>query len=254
MEIQILASDLDGTLLNEQSQISKETADVIKKAQATGIHFVAVTGRAWNTAYPIFEKVGLDVDYVLLNGAQFRTNLGEIIYEEVIETDLAEKILKYLLESGIDFEVNTDQGDFTTNTKVCALSSKFENPTQIIEQKIFKFFIFSDDTKQMKKMKEYLSLWQGISVTSSSERNVEITSMKANKGNMLKKICQLYHVKEDEVMVFGDGENDETMFREFHHSRAMKNAVLPIQKLAERIIESNIEHGVAKEIGQILGG
>lgn len=189
-----------------------------------------------------------------LDGAQFRTSLGKIIYEEVIEKDLAEKILKYLLDLGIDFEVNTDQGDFTTNTKVCTLSSEFENPIQMIKQKIFKFFIFSDDTKQMKKMKKYLSSWQGISVTSSSERNVEITSIKANKGNMLKKVAKFYHVKEDEVMVFGDGENDETMFREFHHSRAMKNAVLPIQKLAESIIESNIDHGVAKEIGQILGG
>lgn len=254
MEIQILASDLDGTLLNEQSQISKETADVIKKAQATGKRFIAVTGRAFHTAYPIFQEAGLDVDYVLLNGAQFRTSLGKIIYEEVIEKDLAEKILKYLLDLGIDFEVNTDQGDFTTNTKVCTLSSEFENPIQIIEQKIFKFFIFSDDTKQLRKMKESLSLWQGISVTSSSERNVEITSMKANKGNMLKRVAQLYHVKEDEVMVFGDGENDETMFREFHHSRAMKNAVPFIRELSENVIESNIEHGVAKEINQILGG
>lgn len=254
MEIQILASDLDGTLLNEKSQISHETADAIKKAQATGKRFIAITGRAWNTAHPIFQKAGLEVDYVLLNGAQFRTNLGKLIYEEVIENDLAEKILKYLIDVGIDFEVNTDQGDFTTNTKVCTLSLKFEDSTQIIERKIFKFFIFSDDIKQMKKIKQYLSSWEGISVTSSSEKNIEITSSKANKGNMLKKVAELYHVEDDGIIVFGDGENDEEMFRKFHHSRAVKNAVISIQKLAERIIESNIKNGVAKEIDQILGG
>lgn len=254
MEIQILASDLDGTLLNEKSQISDETADVIIKAQKKGKHFVAVTGRAWNTAYPIFEKAGLEVDYVLLNGAQFCTSSGNVVYKEIIESHLAEKILQYLLDVGIDFEVNTDNGDFTTNTKVCALSLKLENVAQILDKKIFKFFVFSDDTKQIKMIKQCISCWKGISVTSSSERNVEITSIQANKGNMLRKVAKLYHIKEDQVMVFGDGENDETMFRSFCHSRAVKNAVPSIRKLAESVIESNTDHGVAKEINQILGG
>ena len=52
--------------------------------------------------------------------------------------------------------------------------------------------------------------------------------------------------------VFGDGENDKRMFREFAHSCAVKNAVPAVRKLAEKIIESNEENGVAKEINRIL--
>lgn len=54
-------------------------------------------------------------------------------------------------------------------------------------------------------------------------------------------------------MVFGDGENDETMFREFPHSCAVENAAPVIRSLAEKVIESNQNNGVAKEIYQIIG-
>lgn len=71
---------------------------------------------------------------------------------------------------------------------------------------------------------------------------------------MLKRAAEFYGVPKDEVMVFGDGENDETMFREFCHSRAVKNAVPVIRRLAEKVIAGNQKNGVAKEINQILGG
>ena len=46
MEVKILASDLDGTLLDQNSRISEKTAKAIKEAQNAGIHFIAVTGRS----------------------------------------------------------------------------------------------------------------------------------------------------------------------------------------------------------------
>lgn len=62
----------------------------------------------------------------------FRNSVGEIIYEEVIEKDLAEKVLKYLLDLRIDFEVNTDHGDFTTNgletTSMLVIANSDEYP------------------------------------------------------------------------------------------------------------------------------
>lgn len=77
MEVKILASDLDGTLLDQNSRISEKTAKAIKEAQNAGIHFIAVTGRSWETAHQIFQEAGIEVDYILLNGAEFRISSGE---------------------------------------------------------------------------------------------------------------------------------------------------------------------------------
>lgn len=256
MAIRILASDLDGTLLNEESRISAETEEAVKRAQRAGMRFVAVTGRAWSTAYPIFQEAEIEVDYVLLNGAEFRASSGEVIYQEAIEKNLAEKIMNYLSDAGIDFEVNTDKGDFSTNTKVCQTALEIRNFVQLWNQeaRILKIFSFSDEKLLIDQVKKHFKGWQGISVTSSAVWNAEITAVDAEKGKMLKRAAEFYGVPKDEVMVFGDGENDETMFREFCHSRAVKNAVPVIRRLAEKVIAGNQKNGVAKEINQILGG
>lgn len=256
MQIQILASDLDGTLLNENSKISKETAQAVKKAQKEGKRFVAVTGRAWNTACPIFQEAGIWADYILMNGAEFRLSSGKVIFQEAIDKEIAERIIEYLLQLGIDFEINTDKGDFSTNIEVCDKSMDFKKYDQIAkeEPKILKFFVFSNDTDQIQLVKQYLKDWTGITITSSALQNVEITSEAAKKGTMLERVADFYSVPKEEVVVFGDGENDQSLFKTFEHSRAMKNAVPAIRKIAEKVIESNRENGVAKEIDYILGG
>lgn len=256
MQIQILASDLDGTLLNQDSKISKETELAVKKAQKEGKYFVAVTGRAWNTAHPIFQEAGIKADYILMNGAEFRLSSGEVIFQEAIDKEISEEIMEYLLQLGIDFEINTDKGDFSTNIEICNKSMDFQKYAQLVkeEPKIMKLFVFSNNTDQIKQIKQYLKDWKGITVTSSALQNVEITSEAAKKGTMLERVADFYSVPKEEVMVFGDGENDQSLFKTFEHSRAMQNAVPVIRKIAEKVIDSNRKNGVAKEIDYILGG
>lgn len=254
MEVKILASDLDGTLLDQNSRISEKTAKAIKEAQNAGIHFIAVTGRSWETAHQIFQEAGIEVDYILLNGAEFRISSGEIIYQEFIQQDVAEKVIDYLLTARVGLEVNTDKEDFSTDTDLCQTASVFSEFFQFGEKKpkILKLFAFSKEAILMKNIKNHFSDWKEIFVTSSAVWNVEITASVAQKGNMLKKVIQYYGVSEDEVIIFGDGENDETMFQKFRRSRAVGNAVSLIRDLSEKVIGYHYENGVAKEIDQIL--
>lgn len=254
----IFASDLDGTLLNEKSKISAKTAEAVKMAQNAGFCFMAATGRSWVTAHMIFEEAGISPDYVLLNGAEFRSASGEVIYQEPMKQDVANQIIDALLKAAIDFEINTDQGDFSTNRKVCQTAAEFSDLLLIRNQelKILKIFAFSDEETDMEKVRSILQGFKGISVTTSAKWNVEITAESANKGNMLKKAAEYYKVPKSQVVVFGDGENDETMFREFQHSRGVGNAVPLIQSLAEKVIENHQNDGVAKEMIRIckIGG
>lgn len=256
MAIWMIASDLDGTLLDSGCRISAETADAVKMAQRAGIRFMAATGRAWSTAHSIFQETGIEADYILLNGAEFRLSSGEVIYQETIQRNIAEKLVDYLLAMGADFEINTAQGDFSTNTKVCQTASEMRDLSHFwsVDPKILKVFSFSDERTIVENMREHLKGWQGISVTSSAGWNIEITAAAAQKGKMLKRAADFYQVPAEEVMVFGDGENDESMFGEFCHSCAVGNAIPMIRSMAEKVIDSNDKNGVAKEINKILGG
>ena len=81
--------------------------------------------------------------------------------------------------------------------------------------------------------------------------HVRFTSPVVNKARMLKKLAMELNIAEDEIMVFGDGENDISLFKNFCHSRAVANSVPEIKNMAERVIESCDHDGAAKEIMRI---
>ncbi|TGY93567.1 HAD family phosphatase [Petralouisia muris] len=254
--VKLLVSDLDGTLLNEKSKISRETAETVRKAQNAGIRFAAATGRSWSTACEIFQNAGIFVPCILLNGAEFRNQAGDVIFQEAITAAAAREVIEMIRKRSLDLEVITDKGEFSTNTQKCQKAlefSEFERRKDA-DIKVFKIFAFSKTPEEVKNCKKELMLWTKLSVTSSAEWNIEITSEKAQKGRMLEKVMEFYQISKEEVVVFGDGCNDESMFRMFPHSCAMKNAEPLICELAEKVIDSNRNHGVAKEINKIIQG
>lgn len=119
MDIQLFVSDLDGTLLTEHSQVAPETAQAIQRAQQAGIRWLTATGRSWNTAAPLLEQAGISCDFVLLNGAELRSAKGELLLDASLSTATARQAADILSKHGIGLEINTDQGDFTTDTQFC---------------------------------------------------------------------------------------------------------------------------------------
>lgn len=252
--IKLIASDLDGTLLNEKSFISKETKESIKRAERAGIRCVAATGRSYKTASRLLKEAGISCDYVLLNGAEFRKNDGTLIFQKSIPDESVKRIMAMLLAKEADFELNTDAGDFSTDCELCDTASPMLSDEELLDGnlKIQKIFVFSDRPEQLEYIKESIADIQEITLTSSASWNLEITAREANKGRMLEQVAEYYKIAKEEVLVFGDGENDRFMFRTFPHSRAMGNAKEELKQAAEKVIETNTEHGVAREILRLL--
>lgn len=251
MNIQLFVSDLDGTLLNEHSQVAPATAQAIQHAQQSGIRWLTATGRSWNTAAPLLEQAGISCDFVLLNGAELRNAKGELLLDASLPTATAQQAAAILQEYGIGLEINTDQGDFATDTQLCDADPLPEN-FWFRSLTVRKLFGFCWDLAKLDAARQALDQLDGISVTSSAPWNIEITAREARKARMVERAAQLYGIAPDHIVVFGDGSNDESLFRTFSHSRAVENAVPLLHTLAEKVIESNVDCGVAKEIQRIL--
>ena len=243
--IRLIASDLDGTLLNEEGMLSEKTAECIRNAQQAGILWVAATGRSLKTASELMRTAGVSPEYLLLNGAEFRKSDGTLIFQ---------KSIQMLMEKKLDFEINTSVGDFSTDCEFCDTARPMPAVEKIFDAqiKIQKIFIFSEEQNKLKNIKEFLKKRQDITVTSSATWNIEITDRQANKGAMLEQIAEYYGWSKEEVLVFGDGNNDISMFEKFPHSRAVKNAVESLKKNAEKVIESNRDDAVAQEVCRLL--
>lgn len=248
--IKLIASDLDGTLLNEKSVIAKETVDGIRKSQQEGVQWVAATGRTLKTVDILMKQAGVHCDYLLLNGAEFRKQDGTLIFQVSMEEQCVRKIIHQLFLREVDFEINTSAGDFSTDCELCDTADPMPSEDELFREKIKiqKIFIFSEDREKLGEVKEFLKKIEEISVMSSAGWNIEVTDKQANKGNMLERAADYYGFGKEEVLVFGDGENDLPMFEKFPHSRAMGNATSELKKIAEKVIGTNVENGVAGEI------
>lgn len=175
--IRLIASDLDGTLLNEEGMLSEKTAECIRNAQQAGILWVAATGRSLKTASELMRTAGVSPEYLLLNGAEFRKSDGTLIFQKSIEESCAQEIIQMLMEKKLDFEINTSVGDFSTDCEFCDTARPMPAVEKIFGAriKIQKIFIFSEEQNKLKNIKEFLKKRQDITVTSSATWNIEIT-------------------------------------------------------------------------------
>mgnify|MGYP000855040581 FL=1 len=101
--MKLVVSDLDGTLLNDDSEVSLETIQAIKQLKEKGIEFAIATGRSFNSANKIRKKIGLEIYLICNNGANIYNKNGELIKNNVMPADLIRKVVRFLTENKIGY-------------------------------------------------------------------------------------------------------------------------------------------------------
>lgn len=283
--IKLIASDMDGTLLNEKHKIDKETVVAIQKAEEAGIVFAISTGREYETVESLLKENNIKCQCVLMNGAEYRDEDGNILEDINIEQKVATKIIHILHEEKVSARIFTNKGIYTTDTEEEALKEMVYrtlsfNPeftqdeaiefakiqpyfTQLNyisdldeflnnDIEIRKFVAFHNSIELINKMKKIIGEIEGIAVSSSFKDNIEITHITAQKGIILAKVAKKMGFKREEVLVLGDSFNDYSMFTEFTESVAMGNAIPEIKEIAKYITDTNSNLGVAKAIYRVL--
>jgi len=90
--IRLLATDIDGTLLNPQFQISAGDLEALRRAHAAGIEVVLVTGRRHRFAIPIAQQLGFDLWLISSNGAVTRSLAGETFHRDLMPADTCRRL------------------------------------------------------------------------------------------------------------------------------------------------------------------
>lgn len=283
--IKLIASDMDGTLLNKKHKIDKETADAIKSAEKAGITFTITTGREYDSVEDLLIENGIKCQCILMNGAEYRDEDGKVLEEINIELESAIKIIKILQREKVSARIYTNKGMYSSDTKEEALKEILYrtlsfNPELTEEEalesakvdpyfvqlkyiedlkeflssgiEIRKFVAFNKNIELISKVKKLIGEIEGVAASSSFKDNLEVTHITAQKGIILAKVAEKMGLKKEEVLVMGDGFNDYSMFAEFTESVAMGNAIPEIKRIAKYITDTNNNFGVAKAIYRIL--
>ena len=232
--IKVIASDMDGTLLNNNHVFSEKTVQSIKKACEKGFRFMIVTGRNYVSAMEPLGKTDLVCDYILSSGAEIRNPDREVKMSIALSFDechyLYEKLKKYPI--GIMFcseEKNYIIGTFEEADNGILDYIKYFHDTKDKDElrksflykvmwaktkelpdyealrknnvPITKMFLVSDDVDMLQKIKAELEENGNLAVSSSFKNNLEVTDIRAQKGPILKQYIESLGYTMDEVMV-----------------------------------------------------
>ena len=282
--IKLIASDMDGTLLNDEHTISEENIKAIKIAEERGCHFTIVTGRDYSGVKNFFQEFDLKCECILSNGAEYRDINGDVIARITIDNDTVRKIVQVMMEANVAIEMFTEDGMIIINEDIYKESllqrfrryNKGKTDLEIIEiarnmydtwkpemikdvegfldsnTDILKIMTYHEDAQYIKELKEKLKNIEGVAVASTFANDIEISNIQAQKGLILAKVIEKMGIKKEEVIVLGDSFNDYSMFTEFENSFAMENAIPEIKEIAKYITDSNDNDGVAKAIYKAL--
>lgn len=278
MSIRLIASDMDGTLLDPYSNVSEANIEAIKRLSHTGVEFLICSGREYPDARSIVEACGIRCSYICLSGAAVYDQEGRTLSEIPLSSQNLQDVIRILTENQAELDLLTSNGRYCTASRekklerfysffnggrafdgpvpddikkaaesrlapITFLSSPHELPENV---RVFK--ICSNDLSPQKasRLKELFSACPDIAAASSFPTNIELTNIKAQKGNALKAYAALKGIPLEDVMVLGDSDNDLSMFApEFGWTVAMENAMPCIQEAAKYHTRSNSQDGVA---------
>ncbi|PAV31618.1 hypothetical protein CIL05_02885 [Virgibacillus profundi] len=283
--MKLIATDLDGTLLNNSGEVSARNVQAIKKAIEHGIEFVVATGRSFDAANKPLQAVGLTAPVISLNGAMTYSLDGKLLRDVPLDQSIVRKIQLACQEEDIYFEVFTNDGVYSTSREnfIAVMEDilKSANPNlseeeirenaelrfqhekvQFIENydelfhieglKIFKILAFSLEKEKLNKVYVDLEKDSGIAITSSGDINLEFNHPDAQKGIALEVLAKNMGIEMKDVMSLGDNFNDVSMLKMAGRSVSMGNAVDEIKALCSHTTKINEEHGVAFAIEEML--
>lgn len=284
--IKLIASDMDGTLLNHNHKIPKENVELINYAKNQGIEFVVATGRAYYEALPALNEENINCDVISFNGGIVYDKNGNIIsitpmlpkdlyytieilksfdisyqlytkntiYTKSIETDI-NAYIDLIRSNGYDPDVEhlraeaqqkLDVGYITEVENIELYLNEKENPP-------IKIIAISNDISKLENAAKLLSENTSISVTSSGANNIEIMHKNATKGEALKEIAKIYGINLENAVAIGDNLNDQAMLDIVGYSVAMKNGNTILKEQAKYVTEkTNSEGGVADTIFKLI--
>ncbi len=263
MEIKLIASDMDDTLLNKNCEISLRNAQAIKSAIAAGKIFLIATGRMYVSAQPYAQRLGLDVPLVTYNGALVKGSAsGEVFYEHKMKLSTANEVLAYCQEKGYYVQLYVGDSILIKEENDCSrMYSKISGiPTTAIGEALFhtdeapyKILVMTDADKFNDVWKQFAAKFKGkLDVTSSKDNFLELMEPGVNKWEAVKSVAASYGVVPEEIMCIGDSNNDIKMIANAGIGVAVANAKDSVKDQAKIVTASNDADGVALVIESIL--
>lgn len=255
MKYELVALDIDGTILNSNMLITEETKIAVKLCKKNGVKVVLSSGRLSRSIKPYIERLDLNGYQVTLNGAVIKdADTGNILEKFTIPKndymDVLKKLNKFNYSTiifGVDtYYKNYDNEDIRIIEKISGMNAEFissfkdiVNPTKTLSiiEDIDSINVFRNKIESEK-----------YTIIRTGYNHVEVVRKDIDKGTALKIIADKYNIPREKVLAIGDSENDIGMLKYAGKGIAMGNAYDNVKEISDEITASCDEEGVAKAL------
>ena len=273
--IRLLASDIDGTLLNPQFQISPDDLEALRRAHASGIEIVLVTGRRHTFALPIARQLGFDLWLISSNGAVTRSLAGETFHRDLMPRQVCRELVTAMQDfrghTVLTFDKESKGAIVLEHLEALNISIRrwLEKNMQYIDfiiplenalvtDPVQAMFCGSmDRMSQALRALEATGMGNRITVlrTEYPERDlsmIDVLNAGCSKGHALARWAAHRGYRREQVMAIGDNHNDVEMLEFSGHPVIMGNACAELRARGWRETLANDNCGVAAAIADLI--
>lgn len=248
--IKLIASDLDGTLLqNGAQQLTPRAVELIHALTEKGIHFIAASGRQYDNERRLFAPIKDEISYIAENGS-LCIHQGKVISRGIIPDGLAYRIM-HDIKKNPDYEIVVSREDTCLIEDRCPefvdhIVNVMKNTTEIVDDITTikgPFLKIAVANMTSRNIHDYLKELQAkysdqLKVVTSGNIWIDFIVPGYNKGTGLQAFLDLFGIKPEECMAFGDQYNDIEMLELAGQGYAMSNAAPGIAGHARYVTDS----------------
>lgn len=260
-DYKLVICDMDGTLLNDEKELSSEVSWIKEKLRSKGIDFTIASGRNIHILENYIQQIKIEVPVICNNGANIFYH-NKCLHQQDINMDDLESATKVLEENNIGYIAYANDEVFVRKTsQLIPFIKRLEGKVDITyattftrpNKKILKLVCIDEDDNKMKKIQKELEFICKESILLKSEGSIYTFSNRlATKGEAIRILCDYLDIKEKQVLVFGDNYNDISMFEVAGYGIAVANAESALKEVADAYCASNQENGVIEYLKQYL--
>ncbi|GLC90047.1 sugar-phosphatase [Lysinibacillus piscis] len=264
----LLTIDMDGTLLNNNHEVTAEVREALQEARAKGVKVVLCTGRPLAGVQSYIKELQLngEEDFVIVNNGAIvqSTYTNEILFKQFLNYQDLMLIHQTSYELQTPLHFFDENCLYTTNklispytvhevylTKIPFRYTTFDEVSRDIEMPKA---MFIDEPAKLDATIERMPaiMKEKYALVKSAPFYLEILHKEVSKGTAVQKLAEKLGIAREEIMAMGDNENDLSMIQYAGCGVAMGNAIESVKAVADYVTISNNEHGVAHAIRELI--
>lgn len=272
LNIKLIVSDIDGTLLTNGKPVSRANIDAIAACRARGVEFVVASGRWYPSALNVARQLGIQDGYMIIcNGGAVVKCDGSVLMERGLSAQQAktvhqilqkEKVMMTSYVRGGIYRMRSrylsifhlpELGGFFCGEKYDVLDEDADAFLASLERAPYKMEAYCDDCALLAKIRAELEA-TGLQVNSSFPFNLEIMPSGSGKGAAVRWLTAHLGLECEQVMGFGDYTNDLPMLKNVGWPVAVGNALDEVKRACRIIAPDCADDGVAKTIQKYILG